>query len=120
MIKRFLLIAVVLVLSSTVLTASDTQEFQQSSEVSYSPQVCQYSLSRYTGTTDVLGNTEYFTVGLSCPQTEDTYATVVAFFNDEHAGSIVVKVPANKTQSASARIALGSANANKSYKLVVQ
>lgn len=119
MTKHALFIAAIGLLTPFV-SASDKYEFQQPSEVRYSPQVCQYSLSRYTGSTDNLGKTEYFTVGLSCPQAEDTYCTVVAYINDEHAGSTVVKVPANSTRSGDTRIDLGRGNANKSYKLVVQ
>lgn len=85
-----------------------------------SPQFCQFSLSSYTGTVNDSGNTDYFTVGLSCPQKEDIYATVVAFVDDEHVASVVVKVPAGNTNSAKVFIKLGTSYSGKKYRLLVQ
>lgn len=85
----------------------------------YSPQVCQFSLSSYQGTLSSGGYTDPFTVGLSCPQEKDVYATVVVFVDGEHAASKVVMVPANKTVSASVSIKVPG-GAGKSYRLVVQ
>ena len=88
-------------------------------EMNYSPQVCQFSLSSYQGTLDDSGSTNVFTVGLSCPQEKDVYATVIVFVDGEHAASKVVKVPANKTESASVSIKVPG-GASKPYRLVVQ
>lgn len=85
-----------------------------------SPQVCQFSLSLYSGTLDSDGDTGLFTVGLSCPQEETTYATVVLFVDDMHTASTVVKISAGNTRSDSTRIKAGRENAGKKYRLVVQ
>lgn len=84
-----------------------------------SPQVCQFSLSTYSGTVSS-GSTAYFTVGLSCPQEKDVYATVVAFVNQQHVASEVVKVPAGSTRSERVCIVVGASYNGESYRLVVQ
>lgn len=100
--------------------AANPESTEISAPVSDSPQVCQFSLSSYSGTVSYLGNTETFTVGLSCPQESDVYATVVVFINQQHAASEVVKVAAGKTRSESTRIAVGGKYAGQSYTLAVQ
>ena len=87
--------------------------------LAYSPQVCQFSLSKYTGTISS-GCTQSFTVGLSCPQEADTYATVVVFIDGKHIASDVVKIPAGETRSRSVQINVGSSYDNQTYELVVQ
>lgn len=116
--KKILLTAIVAIFSLSPAT------FVSSAQIAYTtttnPQVCQFSLSSYNGTADDYGKTNSFTVGLSCPQESDVYATVVAFVNDEIVASEVVKIPAGKTKSAAVTIKLGSVNAKKYYKLGVQ
>lgn len=85
----------------------------------YSPQVCQFSLTSYSGTVNN-GYTGRFKVNLSCPQESDIYATVVVFINDTHIASEVIKVPAGKTQSSEVNIKVGYEYNGNSYRLVVQ
>lgn len=100
--------------------ASKTNKEETEMNTIENPQVCQYSLSRYSGTITSNGVTEQFTVGLSCPIEKDTYATVVVFIDGEHAASDVVKVPAGKTRSALVSISVGGSFAGKPYRLMVQ
>ena len=99
--------------------ASDTQSESQSA-VTNSPEVCQFSLSRYSGAINSSGNTDRFTVGLSCPQEKAVHATVAVFIDKEIVASTVVEVPANKTKSESVDIFVGKAYTGKKYQLVVQ
>lgn len=86
---------------------------------SYSPQVCQFSLTSYSGTIE-RGNTSNFKVGLSCPQEADVRATVIVFIDDEYVASKVVTVKAGKDYSDIVYISAGSSYNGKRYKLVVQ
>ncbi|MDE5568963.1 MAG: hypothetical protein K2I89_08745 [Muribaculaceae bacterium] len=117
--NKLILVIIILLSSAFTISASDSVMESPTCD-NNSPQVCQFSLSSYAGTVDNNGNTSYFTVGLSCPQKEDTYATVVVFVNGEHAASTVVKVPAEKTSSQSVNIKVGQDYKGKAYKLVVQ
>lgn len=99
--------------------ASDTQSESQSA-ATYSPEVCQFSLSRYSGTIGYSGDTDKFTVGLSCPQEKAVHATVAVFIDGEIVASKVVEVQANKTTSGSVYINVGSGYNGKKYQLVVQ
>ncbi len=85
----------------------------------YSPQVCQFSLTKYAGTI-AGGVTAPFKVGLSCPQDEDVRATVVVIIDDECVASRVVTVEAGKDYSNSVNISVGSSYDGKKYQLVVQ
>jgi len=85
----------------------------------YSPQVCQFSLTKYSGTISG-GYTGQFQVGLSCPQEEDVRATVVVFIDDEYVASKVVTVKAGKDYSDSVNISVGSSYDGKKFRLVVQ
>lgn len=91
-----------------------------SNEVSYSPQVCQFSLSKYSGIINSAGNTDSFKVGLSCPQEENVRATVVVFIDNEHVASKVVTIPARNDYSSDVYITVGTEHNGKRYKLVVQ
>ncbi len=86
----------------------------------YSPQVCQFSLTKYSGTIGYNGTTDSFQVGLSCPQDEDVRATVVVVIDDDCVASKVVTVKAGKDYSDSVAITVGSSYAGKKYKLIVQ
>lgn len=86
---------------------------------SYSPEVCQYSLTSYRGTIHS-GHTDSFKVGLSCLQEKDVKATVVVFINDEHVASKVVTIKAGKDYSESIMINVGHSYNGELYKLVVQ
>lgn len=85
----------------------------------YSPEVCQFSLTSYSGTI-TNGCTGNFKVGLSCPQEKDVRATVVVFIDDEHAASQVVTINAGTDYSNSVSIHVGSSYNGKRYKLIVQ
>jgi len=118
--KKTTLLAVIASLSiSPVVYASGHQEAEFPSCSSQSPQVCQFSLSSYTGTIQN-GNTYALTVGLSCPQQSDVYATVVVHIDGKLVASEVVKVPAGNTRSASFQINVGSPYNGKTYELGVQ
>ena len=114
---------ILLVLSAFYLlcpaTFATTSQTASTSYSNYSPQVCQFSLSHYTGTINS-SCTGAFTVGLSCPQETDAYATVVVVIEGELVASEVVKVPAGNTKSARTSINVGSSYNGKSYKLGVQ
>lgn len=116
---KHLIILVFVLLSFGSVAMASSGSSESPIEMNYSPQVCQFSLSSYQGTLNNSGNTNAFTVGLSCPQEKDVYATVVVFVDGEHAASKVVKVPANKTESASVSIKVPG-GAGKPYRLVVQ
>lgn len=114
----FLLATLAVLMFSPVVFASNSQS-TACSHTSNSPQVCQFSLSHYTGTINS-SCTGAFTVGLSCPQETDAYATVVVVIEGELVASEVVKVPAGNTKSARTSINVGSSYNGKSYKLGVQ
>ena len=101
-----------------VAEAFETVSIASASAVS--PQVCQFSLSNYSGKIKNTWTTESFTVGLSCPQQEDVYATVIVVIDGYTIASKVVKVPAGKTSSDSVSINVGQEFVGKSYRLVVQ
>lgn len=105
-----------MMLTAGVASAQPTEIATTTAE---SPQFCQFSLSSYRGTISN-GLTSNFTVGLSCPQTDDVYATVIVFIDGEHTASKVVKIDAGKTQSSPVNILVGTVYNGKSYKLVVQ
>lgn len=93
-------------------------EMPTTSETSYSPQVCQFSLTSYSGTINS-GSTDSFQVGLSCPQNTDARATVVVFIDGQTVASKVVVVPAGKDYSAPTSINVSGYN-GKQYRLIVQ
>lgn len=116
----FSLICILASLSTFASNVNVATHEPSSSETGYSPQVCQFSLTSYSGTISSAGNTKDFKVGLSCPQQEDVRATVVVFINGEHVGSKVVTVKAGKDYSESVSINVGTEYYQKQYKLVVQ
>lgn len=117
--RLFILASLAALMFSPIVFASNSQA-TTSSYTSGSPQVCQFSLSHYTGTINSNSRTDTFTVGLSCPQETDAYATVIVVIEGELIASEVVKVPAGKTKSTSTSIYVGSSYNGKSYKLGVQ
>lgn len=92
-----------------------------SSEISssYSPEICQFSLTSYSGTISS-GSTSTFKVGLSCPQDKDVRATVVVFIDGEHIASKVVTIKAGNDYSESVSINVGVSHNGERYRLVVQ
>lgn len=120
---RTILIALMFVISMGLTTnASDTIASSKTSSASYteySPQVCQFSLTSYTGIIE-FGKTGKFQVGLSCPQENDVRATVVVFINGEHIASKVVTIKAGNDYSQGTEINVGTTYNGKNYKLVVQ
>lgn len=119
--KKALFLAAVAIMSlgSAVFASTNASDVESASASTSSPQVCQYSLSHYSGTINS-GYTAQFTVGLSCPQKEDTYATVVVYIDDKLVASEVVQVPANSTKSALTNIRVGGSYNGKGYELGVQ
>lgn len=113
-------IMLISMLSIATLTYATESKSQDPSYVSASPQVCQFSLSKYTGTIDGAGNTNSFTVGLSCPQEETIYATVGVVIDGEIVASKVVEIDANKTKSSSTYINVGTSYSGQKYSLMVQ
>ena len=97
-----------------------TGQEPSSSEMYYSPQVCQFSLTSYSGTIDSSGDTSSFQVGLSCPQEEDVRASVGVIIDNALVASKVVTVSAGKDYSQSVYIPVGSQFIGKKYNLVVQ
>lgn len=123
MIKKRLVLSFTLLMAACSMTlASGAKTMIRNSSVSagtYSPQVCQFSLTKYSGTI-AGGVTAPFKVGLSCPQDEDVRATVVVVIDDECVASRVVTVKAGKDYSNSVNISVGSSYDGKKYQLVVQ
>lgn len=117
-IKVILVLAAILALGPAIY-ASNTQSVKSPSVMNDSPQVCQFSLSKYAGNVTSGGYTASFTVGLSCPQESDAYATVDVFVDKEKVASEVVKIPAGQTLSAQVQINVGGSYAGKSYRLEV-
>lgn len=116
---------IMLVIFATITLLSSAIYASHSHEVAYSnynsPQVCQFSLSSYTGTISESGYTSSTTVRLSCPQESDIYATVVVMIDGEPAGSDIFMVKAGKTESASKQIQItDKAYYGKRYNLLVQ
>lgn len=118
--KSILLLMLVMAMGLTANASNDKtmSEMPTTSESSYSPQVCQFSLTSYTGTITG-GSTDWFRVGVSCPQDTDQRATVVAYIDDQPVASKVVVVPAGKDYSDSTYIEV-SGYAGKRYRLLVQ
>lgn len=98
--------------ASSSLTTAETPS-------SYSPEVCQFSLTSYSGTI-TSGYTGNFKVGLSCPQEKDVRATVVVLINGEHTASKVVTIKAGNDYSESVSIQVGSSYNKEQYRLIVQ
>lgn len=83
-------------------------------------QVCKFSVSKTTGTIDTYGQSESFTVLLSCEQAEDINATVTIWIDGEAVANMVVKVSKGKTKSSSQYFSgLKDYKGNK-YKLTVE
>lgn len=119
--KRILIFIAILAFSSSMYHAmAIPQECENASANGESPQVCQFSLSKYTGTIQSDGYTGPVKVGLSCPQTDVVYATVIVVIDNDIVASKVVEIPANKTESGSVDIYVGSDYAGKKFKLGVQ
>lgn len=119
--KSILLLMLVMAMGLTANASNDKtmSEMPTTSESSYSPQVCQFSLTSYTGTISSGGYTDSFQVGVSCPQDTDARATVVVYIDDQPVASKVVVVPAGRDYSASTSIKV-SGYAGKRYRLLVQ
>ncbi|MCH5329248.1 MAG: hypothetical protein J1E02_09525 [Coprobacter sp.] len=117
--KKFVFMAIIALLSlSAAIFASNNQNVKSTTE---NPQVCQFSLSRYTGTING-SHTDQITVRLSCPQATDVYATVIVVVGEDEdiIASDIFKIPANKTTSDSKCIYVPSEYNGKTYKLGVQ
>lgn len=113
------LFAVLLVISAKAADMVSTAHVSPENTSIYSPQVCQFSLTSYSGVV-TNGYTDGFQVGLSCPQESDVRATVVVFINGEHAASKVVTIKAGKDYSERVDIKVGSMYNDQRYRLVVQ
>lgn len=118
---RAVILFVLISLGLTVEASEIASKYPVSNEITsyYSPEVCQFSLTSYSGTisSDYTGR---FKVGLSCPQEMDVRATVVVLINNEHVASQVVTIKAGNDYSESISIKVGSSYNGERYKLVVQ
>lgn len=88
-----------------------------------SPQVCRFSLSRYSGTLTLglaCAVTDKFFVRLNCAQTEDVCATVFVYVEGECVASQVVCIKAGEMESAETSIACPSEFHDKKYSLNVE
>ena len=81
--------------------------------------VCQFSLTRYSGTISS-GTTDQFKVGLSCPQEKDVRASVGVYIDGKIVASKVVTIPAGEDYSDPISIHVGSDYNGMSYELGVQ
>lgn len=121
--KGHLLAISLILLISIASSASNSESYSQeptTSNTNYSPQVCKFSLSSYTGKVDNLGRTHDFTVGLSCPQKEDVRATVTVLINNKRIASKIVTVKAGKDSSGREQIYVGDSYKGEEYELVVR
>ena len=120
--KAYIIILAAILLGISAKASEMPSPSQTTSEASASdsPQVCQFSLTSYSGTINSSGDTGFFQVGLSCPQDDDVRATVVVFIDGEHAASKVVTINAGQVYSSNVNISVGKSFAGQRYKLVIQ
>lgn len=107
------------VLQGNAIDSMSSSVIPTENSATYSPEVCQFSLTSYSGTIQS-GSTGSFRVGLSCPQSSDVRATVVVFINGEPIASKVVTVQAGKDYSIAVRIDVGYSYNGERYQLAVQ
>ncbi len=100
---------------------ASNNENTTSPQTENSPQVCQFSLSHYTGTLSFRdAYTDIFFVRLNCAQTEDVCATVFVYVEGECVASQVVCISAGKTSSKVAQIDCPNEFEEKKYTLKVE
>ena len=99
---------------------ASNNENTTSPQTENSPQVCQFSLSHYTGTLSSHAHTGRFVVGLNCAQTEDVCATVFVYVEGECVASDVVCISAGKKFSKETYIACPNEFKYKKYSLRVE
>lgn len=95
------------------------QEVESTTFNGETPQVCQFSLSKYTGTISG-GYTGSFKVRVSCPSDDTLRATVGVFIDRELIASEVVEIQSGKTESGSINITVGADYDGKKFNLVVE
>ena len=117
MIAAFLLIFLGLAANASEI-ASNAPAVSETTSTN-SPQVCQFSLTSYSGTIRS-GRTGSFQVGLSCPQQTDVRATVVVLIDNKLVASKVVTIQAGKDYSGDITILVGNEYDGKEYSLGVQ
>ena len=117
MIAAFLLIFLGLAANASEI-ASNAPAVSETTSTN-SPQVCQFSLTSYSGTIKY-GRTGNFQVGLSCPQQTDVRATVIIKIDNELVASKVVTIEAGKVYSDETYISVGDEYQGKKYSLGVQ
>lgn len=100
---------------------ASNNENTTSPQTENSPQVCQFSLSRYSGTlSPTVAHTDDFYVRLNCAQTEDVCATVFVYVEGECVASEVVCISAGKTSSKNTFINCPDEFGDKKYSLKVE
>lgn len=100
---------------------ASNNENSTSPQTENSPQVCQFSLSHYSGTLhSVSARTDGFLVRLNCAQTEDVCATVFVYVEGECVASTVVCISAGKTSSEGTDIICPKEFKGKKYSLRVE
>ncbi|MBD5319542.1 MAG: hypothetical protein HDS07_01390 [Bacteroides sp.] len=117
MIAAFLLIFLGLAANASEI-ASNAPAVSETTSTN-SPQVCQFSLTSYSGTI-FQEKTGKFKVGLSCPQQTNVRATVIVKIDNELVASTVVTIEAGKVYSDDAYISVGPGYEGKKYSLGVQ
>ena len=115
--KKVLFAVVALLMLCPIGLASVAEAPSQSAS---SFNVCQFSLTSYSGTITCNGYTGEFKVGVSCPQGNDVRATVFVYIDGERVASQVVTIPAGEDYSAGTIISVGKKYNGKSYELEVQ
>lgn len=118
--KKIFLILITIFSVMSISYATESGISAYTGAVSESPQICQFSLSKYTGTVDSRGDTGSFTVGLSCPQEKTVYATVGVVIDGSIVASKVVEIEANQTKSSTTYISVGSSYSGQKYNLLVE
>ena len=100
---------------------ASNNENTTSPQTENSPQVCQFSLSYYSGTLDsTYATTSQFSVRLNCAQTEDVCATVFVYVEGECVASKVVCIEAGEKSSGLIKIDCPDEFVGKKYSLKVE
>lgn len=116
--KIISIIATLAILVTPVVNGA-TKENEIPSPSEWTPNVCMFSLSSYSGTINVYGDTESFTVSLSCQYEEDQNCTVTVMIDGYREASKVVTIPAGKITSIGTVIKVDKRFSGKTYRLSV-
>ncbi len=113
-----LMLVVTMCLTATASNTEVTSELPSTTEVSYSLQVCQISLSSYTGT--IKGShTNNFCAQLNCPQDKDVSPTIFLYIDNKRVKSLIVTISAGSTSSGWTHFDVDEEYDGKQYELRV-